>query len=213
MSITEAMRRQIYKHKKTPVLFVCNTFEFFRALGKDGYPYPETVSSVEGVEVRKVKNWPTDKVVAFYDYGPAQDWERAVRWNVSPKVALETVIEELIEDQQDDAVMVDGRLSESIEIIHVESTINEPDETSNMDAPDDAITIHLRPEFAVYVLSNLEIVREVLDKGTGVDATPNEKSRVASLEVLCSEIARALDEQASRDLIDGIITDLIERYT
>lgn len=75
------------------------------------------------------------------------------------------------------------------------------------------ITVQLKPEFAVYVLSSLEVIREVLDGKIDRDASMNVKSRAAAIEVLCSEIAHALDEQASREKIDDIITDLIDRYT
>lgn len=77
---------------------------------------------------------------------------------------------------------------------------------------DGMIELRLRPEFAVFVASSLEVIRAELDNGLDEDRSDLTKSTLSALNILCRELAVALDEQASEDILNEITQELIDRY-
>lgn len=207
-SICEALSFCINWHEQTPTAFVVNRLAWMRE-GKRRWNVSYPVEEFEGVPVIRDDDWPDDKVGTFYEQGLAGNYRTLRDRGAEPREAL----------RDEGGGLVGHAITSKLRISEDDGDgyrfITEPVDPSGWEQEDEGseeIVIRLRPEFAVYALSSLEVIREVLDEHTGPDDNLNTKSRVAALEILCRELAKGLDEQASRDRIDSIIDELIERY-
>lgn len=73
------------------------------------------------------------------------------------------------------------------------------------DGDDEEITVTLRTDLAVYSVSTLYAIVDVIDKRAGSDADDVVSSRAASLEVLADAISRSLRDQVDREYVDTLI--------
>lgn len=212
-ALRDTLERIITLFDEDPVGFVVNTDSFNRATKKH-------ISSYAGVSIYRDFAWDTDKVGEFFDHKMFSDYKHA-RTNMPPKEAIDWggvsppphITQKIRFNKDEDGPPYDF-ITEPVRWDEEKETPISREDLfgSPASAEEKKITIELRPEFAVYVLSSLEVIREVLDENLTSDDSMNVKSRAAALEILCRELAIGLDERASREQIDAIIDELIDRY-